>query len=105
MYRRTIHRGIAALLLVTFLGVAGARPAAAAPTGGFLGGLAGLWSAVTRGESDTLWSRVAGWLEGRQAPKSPRATTKRGFGIDPNGNMISIEDPDPTDPSPSNTGG
>ncbi|HEV2856041.1 MAG TPA: hypothetical protein VHC97_24855 [Thermoanaerobaculia bacterium] len=102
MFRRTVHRGIAALLLVTFLGVAGARPAAAAPDAGFLGRLAGLWSAVTRGESDTVWNRLTSVFQGRQTPKSPQATTKRGWGIDPNGNAIYI---DTDEPAPTNPGG
>lgn len=90
MYRGTIHRGIAALSLVTFLAVAGAQPAAAAPDAGFLGRLAGLWSEVAGGTQDSLWSRVAQWLEGKPAvPAKASATSTtndRGAGIDPNGN-------------------
>jgi hypothetical protein len=98
MNRRTIHRGIAALLLVTFLAAAGARPAAAAADAGFLGRLAGAWSAVTGGEPDGFLNRLTGWLAGKPAAtKSPRTTiTKRGWGIDPNGTAIYIEDPAPT---------
>jgi hypothetical protein len=96
MFRRTIHRGIAALSLVTFLAVAGAQPAAAASDAGFLGRLAGLWSAVAGGESDTLWNRLTGWLEGQPArPSAAKASStttevvlERGGGIDPNGNRI-----------------
>jgi hypothetical protein len=92
MFRRTIHRGIAALSLVTFLAVAGAQPAAASDAG-FLGRLAGLWSAVAGGESDTLWNRLTGWLEGQPVAVKGSSTTteviqERGGGIDPNGNRI-----------------
>ncbi len=103
MYRGTIHRGIAALSLVTFLAVAGAQPAMAAPAPGVLGRLAGLWSAVTGGESDTLWNRLTVWVAGKPADKSPRATTKRGFGIDPNG-RTTPEEPSPTGPDGSTSG-
>lgn len=102
MYRRTIHRGIAALSLVTFLAVAGAQPAMAAPDAGLLGRLAGLWSAVAGGESETLWNRLTGWAGGKPAGKTPRATAKRGWGIDPNGNAIVVEEEDPTSPSGGN---
>jgi hypothetical protein len=103
MYRRTIHRGIAALSLVTFLAVAGAQPVAAAPDAGFLGRLAGLWSAVAGEDSDTLWNRLTGWAGGKPAGKTPRATTKRGWGVDPNGNAIVLEDehPQPTPGGPN----
>lgn len=102
MYRRTIHRGIAALSLVTFLAVAGAQPAMAAPDAGFVGRLAGLWSAVVGGESETLWHRLTGWAGGKPASKKPQATTKRGWGIDPNGNAIVIEDENPETPAGGN---
>ena len=100
MYRGTIHRGIAALSLVTFLAVAGAQPAAAAPDAGFLGRLSGLWSEVVRGESDTLWNRLAGWLERKPAAKASTSTTidERGGGIDPNGHR------QVTDAAPPNGG-
>lgn len=96
MYRRTIHRGIAALSLVTFLAVAGAQPAMAASDAGLLGRLAGLWSTVVGGDSDTLWNRLAGWAAGKPAAKTPRAAVKRGWGIDPNGRAVVIEDDEPT---------
>lgn len=103
MYRGTIHRGIAALSLVTFLAVAGAQPAMAAPDAGVLGRLAGLWSSVVGGESDTLWHRLTGWTGNKPAGKTPRAaTTKRGWGIDPNGNAIVVEDDDPQTPGGGN---
>lgn len=103
MFRRTIHRGIAALSLVTFLALAGAQPAAAAPGAGFLDRLAGVWSAVVGGEADSLWNRLTVWSEAKPAGKSPRATVKRGFGIDPNGNRLDVEAEDPP-PSASNNG-
>lgn len=102
MYRRTIHRGIAALSLVTFLAVAGAQPAMAAPSEGVLGRLAGLWSSVVGGESEALWHRLTGWTGSKPAgktPQTPRTATKRGWGIDPNGIAIVIEDENPQAPS------
>ncbi len=101
MYRRTIHRGIAALALVTFLGVA-AQPAMAAPDAGFLGRLSGLWSSVVGGEPETLWHRLTSWAGGKPASKKPQATAKRGWGIDPNGNAIVIEDDHPQLPAGGN---
>jgi hypothetical protein len=103
MYRGTIRRGITALSLVTFLAVAGAQPAAAASDAGFLGRLAGLWTAVAGGESDTLWNRLTVWLEGKPGNKAPRATAKRGFGLDPNGRVTPVDD-QPTDPDGSASG-
>lgn len=104
MNRRTVHRGIAALLLVTFLAAAGARPAAA--DAGFLGRLAGAWSAVTGGEPDGFLNRLTGWLAGKPAAtKSPRTLTKRGWGIDPNGQAIYIEDPAPAPGNGTGTNG
>src|SRR5688572_30211596 len=102
MYRRTIHRGIAALSLVTFLAVAGAQPAMAAPDAGFLGRLAGLWSTVVGGDTDNLWHRLTGWAGGEPAAKKPQATAKKGWGIDPNGNAIVIEDDNPVTPAGGN---
>jgi hypothetical protein len=100
MYRRTMHRGIAALALVTFLAVAGAQPAMAASDAGFLDRLAGLWSSVVGGEPETLWHRLTGWAGGKPAGKAPRATVKRGWGIDPNGRAVVVEEPtDPVDGS------
>ncbi len=95
MDRRTIHRGVAALAIVTCMTLALAQPAAAAPRAGSLSRLSSLWSVVTGGETDSLWNRLTVWLEGKPAGKSPRATVKRGWGIDPNGNQVYIED-DPT---------
>lgn len=101
MYRRTIHRGIAALSLVTFLAAAGAQPAMAAPDAGLLGRLAGLWSSVVGGEPDTLWHRLTGWA-GKPAGKTPQAAAKKGWGIDPNGNAIIIDDEHPVTPAGGN---
>jgi hypothetical protein len=100
MYRRSVHRGIhrgvIALALVTVLTVAGAQPAAAANQG-FLGRVAGLWSAVVGGESNSFWNRLTGWLEGSEAVQPSGAPTKRGGGIDPNGRTEPI-DPELTAP-------
>lgn len=89
MHRRTVHRRIAALALVTALALMGARPAAALESG-FLGRLGSLWSAVTGGASDGLWEALAGWWGGESRPASPSGTMKEETspGFDPNGNPI-----------------
>lgn len=86
MHRKTVHRGIAALALVTVFVLAGAQPAAAANLG-FLDRLAGLWTAVTEREPATsLWDTVAGWF-GSATEKEADTTpvTDRGAGLDPLG--------------------
>ena len=103
MHRRTVHRGIAALALVTVLMAAGARPAAAAANHGFMGRLAGVWSAVA-GESSSLLDRLVRWFDGGEAARAQRttATAKLSWGIDPNGNSVPL---DPTeDPAPPASG-
>jgi len=106
MYRRSVHRGIrrgvTALALVTVLTVAGAQPAAAAANQGILGRVAGLWSAVVGGESNSFWSRLTGWFEGNETVPSSGAPTKRGGGIDPNGLITEPIDPQPPTSSLSN---
>ncbi|MEO6192610.1 MAG: hypothetical protein ABIS20_06340 [Thermoanaerobaculia bacterium] len=90
MERKTVHRGIVALAIVTSLSAAGSRPAAAMDLG-FLDRLNQLWSFAT-GDAHQVASqahRAAG-----KAPKVPGA--KLGWGIDPNGNHL--VDPDPTTP-------
>jgi len=101
MHRRTVHRGIAALALVASLTAAGARPAAAAANHGFMGRLAGVWSAAA-GESSSFLDRLVRWFDGGEAAKAPRArtTTKLSWGIDPNGNSILLEPTDPAQPTP-----
>jgi hypothetical protein len=88
MHRKTIHRGIAALALVTFL-LAGAQPAAAANLG-FLDRLASLWTAVTEREPAAgLWDTVTGWF-GSATEKDADTTpvTDRGAGLDPLGTCV-----------------
>ena len=87
MHRRTAHRGIAALALVTILALAGAPPAAAADLR-FLDRVANLWSAVTQGESG-LWDVVAGWFVGTEKAGSSSAATDAEAGFDPNGMTMS----------------
>jgi hypothetical protein len=91
IHRGIIHRGIIALALVTILTLAGAQPAAAANQG-ILGRVAGLWSAVAGGESNSFWSRLTVWFEGNETVQPSGAPTKRGGGSDPNGRT------EPTDP-------
>ena len=96
MHRKTFHRGIAALALVTLL-LAGAQPAAAANLG-FLDRLASLWTAVTEREPATgLWDTVAGWFgSSKQKESDCTPITERGSGIDPNGIWAM---PTPVDPT------
>jgi len=103
MHRKTVHRGVAALALVTVFALAGARPAAAANLG-FLDRLAGLWTAVTEREPAAgLWDTLTGWL-GDSMKKDEDATpiTERGTGIDPNGTCLATTVP--SDPALSSGG-
>ena len=95
MERKTVHRGIVALAIVTSLSAAGSRPAAAMDLG-FLDRLDQLWSFVT-GDAHRATGRAHRASE--QTPKVPG--TKLGWGIDPNGGWIVI-DPVPSQNLPSN---
>ncbi|HSG39155.1 MAG TPA: hypothetical protein VLE27_05920 [Thermoanaerobaculia bacterium] len=90
MDRKNIQRGTAALAFVVMLGLAGARPAAAAqsPSFRFLDRLASAWSLVTGGGEQALRSFRGKW----------KGTEKVGAGMDPNGAVISVEDEQPTKP-------
>jgi hypothetical protein len=97
MHRKTVHRGIAALALVTVLALAGAQPAAAANLS-FLDRVASLWTAVTEREPATsLWDTLAGWF-GSSTEKDYDSTpiTDRGTGIDPNGSWATATPTDST---------
>jgi len=99
MHRRTVHRGIAALALVASLTAAGASPAAAAANHGFMGRLAGVWSAAA-GDSSSFLDRLVRWFDGGEAARAPRTTEKQTWGIDPNGNSILLDPTeDPVSPS------
>ena len=87
MERKTVHRGVMALAIVTSLSAAGSRPAAAMDLG-FLDRLNHLWSFVT-GDAHQVASRAH--RAAGKAPKVPGAKT--GWGIDPNGDHLI--DPDP----------
>ena len=87
MERKTVHRGIVALAIVTSLSAAGSRPAAAMDLG-LLDRLNHLWSFVT-GDAHQVASRAH---RAAEVPKVPGA--KLGWGIDPNGDHL--VDPDPT---------
>lgn len=92
MDRRNIQRGTAALAFVVMLGVAGARPAAAAPNPGFrfLDRLASAWSLVTGSGEKALRNLRGKWS----------VTEKVGAGLDPNGAVVAIavEEEQPTRP-------
>ena len=95
MERKTVHRGIVALAIVTSLSAAGSRPAAAMDLG-FLDRLNHLWSFVT-GDAQQVASRAH-----RATGKVPKVPgTKLGWGIDPNGGWI-VSDPVPPQNPPSN---
>ena len=96
MERKTVHRGIVALAIVTSLSAAGSRPAAAMDLG-FLDRLNQLWSFAT-GDAHRAAGRAHRAAE--QAPKVPG--TKLGWGIDPNGDHIADPDPIPQRVVPSN---
>lgn len=94
------HQRIAALALVTVLALAGAQPAAAAGPG-FLDRVASFWSTVTGGEHVDLWDTISGWFGGgTESAANSSDTTKRGAGIDPNGNSASPEPDTPMFPCP-----
>ena len=101
MHRRSIHRGIAALALVTVLTVAGAQPAAAHQ--GFIGRLAEAWSVAT-GEPSSFLDRLARWFDGGHRAKAPRTsvTEKQTWGIDPNGGWIVTPPTEPVADAPGN---
>jgi hypothetical protein len=88
MERRTVHRGILALAIVTSLSAAGSHPAAATDLG-LLDRFDRLWSFVTGTPAHRTASRPHRAAD--QAPVVPG--TKKGWGIDPNGSWIAI-DPD-----------
>ena len=88
MYRRTVHRWAATLVLVAALGVMGAKPAAAADLSdlGIADQLASLWSAVSAAPA-ALWESLGGWLGAteKSATPAPPPTENAGWVIDPNG--------------------
>jgi mannitol-1-phosphate/altronate dehydrogenase len=84
--RRTIHRGVVALAIVTSLSVAGARPAAAMDLG-LVHQISHLWSFLT-GVPSPAAHRTTGKPATRKATST---TTDRGWGIDPNGNSVTID--------------
>lgn len=99
MYRRSIHRGIAALALAATLALAGARPAAAVDLR-FADRLSSLWSAVTSGGPAELWDALTGWLGGTEKTGSPDPTTDGHRGSDPNGVALDpAQPPQPLAPS------
>ncbi len=88
--RRTVHRGIVALAIVTSLSVAGTRPAAAMDLG-LMHQLSNLWSFVT-GVPSSAPRQTAGKPVTRKTTTTSQPTD-RGWGIDPNGNTIVTTDP------------
>jgi len=97
MYRRTVHRWIAALALAATLGMVGARPAAAADLR-VTDRLTSLWSAVVQRPA-ALWDALIGWFGGPEKPRSSWEKADAGWGSDPNGNptVASSTAPAPAD--------
>ncbi|MFL6234926.1 MAG: hypothetical protein ACJ76N_17460 [Thermoanaerobaculia bacterium] len=95
--RRTVHRGIAALAIVTSLAAAGARPAAAMDLG-LARQLSSLWSFVT-GASPAQHRAASRSTKPGKATTPPPDSSDRGWGIDPNGNTVTIV------PGTASTGG
>jgi hypothetical protein len=87
--RKTVHRGIVALAIVTSLSVAGTRPAAAMDLG-LMHQLSNLWSLVT-GVPSHAPRQTSTKPTTRKTSSQPPAPD-RGWGIDPNGNSI-VTDP------------
>ncbi len=90
MYRRTIHRGIAALVLVLLVALVGAQPAAAADRSS-TGRFTGFWAAVLDvipGAQAAL-DVLTGWFPvAESSADTPPTKTEQGWGIDPNGNSL-----------------
>lgn len=92
MDRRNVHRGLVALTLAVGLMLAGVQPAAARETGLRTPSFDRLLSSVW-GELESLFARIAA------RPEKP--TQKRGFGIDPNGNWLTLPEDDEKQPDPN----
>jgi hypothetical protein len=87
MYRRTAHRGVAALAIVLTLVLIGAQPAAAADRTA-MDRFASFWGAVlnTVPGAHAALHTLTGWFG--KSTSEPPVNTDRGFGIDPNGNRL-----------------
>lgn len=96
--RRTVQRGVVALAIVTSLSVAGSRPAAAMDLG-LVRQISHLWSFVTGVPSPAPHRAESRSTRPGKATTSTQPTPDRGWGIDPNGNSITI------DPGTASTGG
>ena len=96
--RRTVQRGALALAIAASLSVAGARPAAAMDLG-LVHQLSRLWSLVTGDLSPTPHRAPSHSTKPGKATTAPPDSADRGWGIDPNGNKVTI------DPGTVGTGG
>lgn len=93
MHRETVRRGAAALVLAGGLALAGARPAAAVEPGPHsrdLGWFAAFWEEIVErsGLREGIGSIVSFW-------EAATDQSEHGFGLDPNGNEITIGPPLP----------
>ncbi|MBW8874600.1 MAG: hypothetical protein JF614_06520 [Acidobacteria bacterium] len=105
MYRRTAHRGIAALTLVLLLTLVGAQPAAAANRGS-MQRFAGVWEAIldTVPGAHAALDTLTGWFhltENATSSSPDPAGSERGWGIDPNGVYV-VHPAEPVPPGTQN---
>ncbi|HYO13252.1 MAG TPA: hypothetical protein VE685_08675 [Thermoanaerobaculia bacterium] len=91
MDRRSIHRGLVALTLAVGLMLAGVQPAAAKEPGFRGPSFDRLLNSVVE-ELESLLARIAA------RPEKPQ---KRGFGIDPNGNWLTVPEEEGEQPDPN----
>lgn len=94
MSRRTARQGVALLALILTLAVIGAQPAAAADRTA-MDRFASFWGVVlnTVPGAHTAVNTVTHWFG--KSTSEPPVTTDRGFGIDPNGIMLTQPAPAP----------
>lgn len=100
MHHRTVHRGIAALMLTAVLALAGATPAAAAELDFFarsLRWLSSLWGAGQEQESTARSGSGSGWLDGILSSLWEADSTDKGMGLDPNGEPTTTPEPPPSE--------
>ena len=90
MDRKTVRQGIAALVIAVTLTFAGAQPAAAADLG--------LLDRAVH-QMMNLWQGLGDWLSGNEKADSREDTQDTGFGIDPMGAAVTVEEPAPLRPA------
>jgi hypothetical protein len=100
MERNNVHRGVAALAVVTFLALAGAPPAAATSLS-FVDRLGSFWSLLAGEPGAAPAGRRAAASHAGTRPRQAKTaqtttdSTDKGWGLDPNGNSF-LSPLDPT---------